>query len=204
MEHPPTYLKKPRSSGFSLIELLIALSLVSVVMALAWIILDSTRQVADEIQAPIGSPLAPLWNQLEFEFNHHLPQPKNTKFPALRFSEETGLEMVSLLPGPENVPLQTELHYWVDEDGLKKSTRTAYPPVAQTNLITADVDVMRVIGRKGEVEIINYPQEPEKSLPPLIEIELQTEDGTRFTREWFLPSTLKASSSDFEDSDSED
>ncbi|MDF3129412.1 prepilin-type N-terminal cleavage/methylation domain-containing protein [Kiritimatiellaeota bacterium B1221] len=200
MEHPPTYLNT-RSRGFSLIELLIALSLVSVVMALAWIILDSTRQVADEIQTPIEPPLQPLWNQLEFEFDHHLPQPTNTKFPSLRFSEKTGLEMISLLPGPENVPLQTELHYWVDEEGLKKSIHISYPPTAQTNLITADVASLRVWARRGEEEILHYPLEQKTALPHIIKMELRSADGTSFTREWFLPSSLHASSTTFENED---
>ncbi|MDA3872736.1 MAG: prepilin-type N-terminal cleavage/methylation domain-containing protein [Kiritimatiellae bacterium] len=77
-----------RERGFTLIEVLIALALVSVVVGLAWIVLDSVRKVASEISRPIEDPMAPIWKQLEGEMDALLPAPVGVDTPALRFSAE--------------------------------------------------------------------------------------------------------------------
>ncbi|MGA0332672.1 MAG: prepilin-type N-terminal cleavage/methylation domain-containing protein [Kiritimatiellia bacterium] len=191
MEDSATNLTRPGRSAFTLVELLISLLLVSVVMGLAWIVLDSTRKVAEEINLPPESPLTQVWTQLEEEFDRLLPQPRDTEIPGLRFSAESGLEMVTLIPGPEGIPQQTELSYFIAENSLQKVLRRSYPPAVVTNVLIHNVTKLHIHGHRGELEIARWPSEPESPLPPRISVEIVREDGESSSREFYLPASFQ-------------
>lgn len=193
MEFAPAVLKQ---KGFSLIELLIAVSLLAVVMSLAFMVLDSARRVAEEISGPSGSPAEPFWTQLQKEFDHILVSPVQMDRPPLRFSEDEGLELVSLLPNPQGIPLETFVQYYVEDDQLLKITASGYPLVAETNIVAEAISEIRSLGLIEDKEFVDWPDEDENPLPPRIQIELETDSREVLQREFYLPASFRIESDD--------
>jgi|GEM_PF-1969907 len=193
MEFAPAVLKQ---KGFSLIELLIAVSLLAVVMSLAFMVLDSARRVAEEISGPSGSPAEPFWTQLQSEFDHILVTPVQMDRPPLRFSEDEGLELVSLLPNPQGIPLETFVQYYVEDEQLLKITASGYPLVAETNIVAEAISVIRSQGLIEDQEFMDWPDEDENPLPPRIQIELETDSREILQREFYLPASFRIESDD--------
>jgi len=192
MEQPSPHLTRNTQSAFTLVELLIALTLVSVVMALAWMVLDSTRKVTEEIGAPVTNPVEQVWSGIQYELDRLLPDPQPSDIPGLQFTDDTGLELVSLVPGPEGIPLQTELHYQINQSKLLKISIRNAPPLSQTNVIAQGVTAFRIRGHKDESEIESWPPEEEKPLPSRLSAELQLSDGSVYTRDFHLPASFRA------------
>lgn len=190
MEHPPADLSRSRK-GFTLIELLLALALTSVVTALAWIVLDSTRNVSEEISAPVENPLEPLWAELQFEYDRLLPKPVKAEIPALRFADDTGLEMVSLLPNTREIPLQTELHYFVKESQLLRVSRILVPPLSETNLIARQVTALRIRAHNPDAVTDKWPPEKSGPLPHRLTVELVFANGSSQSRDFFIPASMR-------------
>jgi prepilin-type N-terminal cleavage/methylation domain-containing protein len=193
MEPTPTVLK---TKGFSLIELLIAVSLVAGVMSIAFMILDSARRVAEEISGPSGSPVEPFWTQLQSEIDRILPSPVQLDTPPLRFSKNEGVELVSLLPDPQGIPLETHLHYYVaDEQLLRVSTR-GFPLVAETNIVAVAISEFRAQALIEDQVFDEWPKENEHPLPPRITLEIETDTRERRTRDFYLPASFRIESAD--------
>lgn len=188
MEHTSTIGTR---RGFSLIEVLVAVSLVTVVISLAWILLESVRQVADEIEMPIENSADPFWSQLQKEIDQLLPDPVQHDMPALRFSPKEGLEMISLLQNEKGIPLETKIHYFTDDDILMKITENGFPLNARTNVVAESVSTIRSHALQDDQKIPVWPPEDEHPLPARVEVELETVERTTLTRVFFIPASLK-------------
>lgn len=186
-----------RRRGFTLIEVLIALALVSVVVGLAWIVLDSVRKVAAEISLPIEDPMHPVWMQLERELDALLPKPAGVDTPALRFSEEEGLEFVSLLKNARGIPLQTELHYLLENQDLLRISRSGYPTLAQTNRLARGVQQWIVRAIHQDETFTEWPPEQEGDeaipLPARLNFTLERANGIVHEFDQYLPASYRAS-----------
>lgn len=184
--------------GFTLIEVLIALALASVVVGLAWIVLDSVRKVASEISRPIGDPMNSVWTQLERELDALLPNPEGVDTPPLRVSEEDGLEFVSLLKNDREIPLQTEVRYLLDNRDLLRISRSGFPPLNRTNRVAAGVQKWIVLAiHRGETFSKWPPDEADEEetgpLPVRLHFTLEREDGTTSLFDQYLPASYRAS-----------
>lgn len=180
-----------RRRAFTLIEVLIALALTSVVMGLAWIVLDSTRKVTLEIDKPIEDTTDIFWQQIQWELDRLLSSPVNTKTPPLRFSPERGLEMVALLPDRNGIPLQTELHYVLKDTQLMKIRKSGFPPAAQTNLLSETVQAFLPTVEIDAESFSSWPPEKNSPPPPLLQLRLLMKDGQSTEREFYLPAAFR-------------
>ncbi|MEX2607138.1 MAG: prepilin-type N-terminal cleavage/methylation domain-containing protein [Kiritimatiellia bacterium] len=192
MRHPA----RVRDHGFSLIEVLIALALVSVVVGLAWIILDSVSKVASEISKPIMDPMDPAWAQLEREMDALLPAPVGVDTPALRFSEEDGLEFVSLLKNAREIHLQTEVHYLLENQNLLRISRSGFPPLTQTNRVASGVQRWTVRAVHQGETFTNWPPDEEEAeehppLPARLTFTMERENGNSHDYDQYLPASYR-------------
>lgn len=191
MENSSAGLKRPGLRAFTLIEVLIALALTSVVMGLAWVVMDSTRKVSLEIEQPVDDPVDTFWQQLQWELDRLLPSPVNTKRPALRFTPETGLELVALLPDADGIPLQTELHYFLKEKEMFKIRQSGFPPRAQTNLVSTAVQRFSIFVQDDDQRYTEWPPENKRPLPALLQMQMETTNGLNSQHAFYLPAAFR-------------
>ncbi|WFB36226.1 prepilin-type N-terminal cleavage/methylation domain-containing protein [Kiritimatiellota bacterium B12222] len=215
---PPVLIPSSRR-GFSLIEVLVAISLASIVMALAWIVLDSTQKVSIEIDRPIGHPWQPLASQLQFEFDRLLPEPVELEDPPLRFNPEEGLQFVALLPNDQGIPLQTQVHYLQEDQNLLRISTSGFPPSTQTNRVLNGLRTFEVLAypegipedadQADELKLLEWPEEKEEDpemeeteeedknpFPAQLKVEFISIQGSRFIRSFYLPASFRIEKED--------
>lgn len=202
MEAPPAGLKQRQ--GFTLVEVLMAVALSAVVMGLAWVLMDSTRKVAREIEQPVEDPFAPLWQELQTAADRLLSHPVSPKDPPLRFSEENGLEMVALLPDANGIPQQTGLHYFIQNQSLYRIRRTGFPPSAQTNLLSNAVARFAAAVPAADEVIREWPPKKNSPLPLRLQVEISPTDGPAVRQEFLIPAALRVKKTSDADPASED
>lgn len=190
--HPP--ILRRRRGGFSLVELLVALALVSVVTTLAWMILDSTRRVGEEIAREAESPAAELWERLDREFNHLLAGPSGLKQePTLAFASGSGLDLKALPPSEVGAPLETLVSYRLEEAALLRISRSAYSDLAVTNRVLEGVAAFAAQGRLAEGWTPQWPVEGEpQTVPARVRVAVDLGGEAPEVREWFLPLSIQA------------
>lgn len=174
-----------------------ALALSSVVIGLTWVLLDSSRQVADEISQPLLHPLTGLAGQLQNELDGLLPRPVDTKAKPISFSEDGPLEMVTLIPNARGVAMQTRVRYWVGEESLLRSHTQGFPPVSQTNVVAGKVEALQVVAlHEGERHSLWPPEKTGENtnppeIPARLEVTVLSDSFSEFQREYYLPASYK-------------
>jgi prepilin-type N-terminal cleavage/methylation domain-containing protein len=183
--------RRQTKSGFSLVEVLVALALAGVVTALAVLILHTTRQVTSELQTPLTSPTDALRLQLQEDLDHLLPGEILPNEPPLMLREEGILQMVSLRSDERGIPHPTRIRYDLDDSTLRRITTGGTPPTSSTNLVLRSVKTfIPTAFLKGEPRT-EWPDEQKEALPQRVEVAIQpTGSAPAFTFSLDIPASF--------------
>ncbi len=190
--------RHPRATGFTLLELMVAITVLSIVSLIAWRGLDSLVHTRERLQPEADGVRAILvaFGQLERD----LAQVVNTTFVplpgapvAVREGAATSLEMMRIAPHAEGEPSAVQLIVYEVRDG--RLMRLSSPPMialggrpttalVETPLL-ADVQAFRVRlwqpGR-GWAPAQAVAAGNARGAPPGIEVVVERSDGRQYRR----------------------
>lgn len=177
--------------AFTLIEVLIAVSLAGVVTAVALLLLHTTFQVTEEVRSPLFTEEDTFRQALQTELDHLLVRPPFEDQPPLELSGEEGLTLVSLLPDDRGIPQATRVQYRLEGTALLRIAERALLPTATTNLLFQSVQRFSVTAvQEGRVEE-EWPPEKESGPPARIQMELKRYNRESFESTWDIPAAFR-------------
>ncbi|GEM_PF-4618353 len=188
--------RRPDSNGFSLLEVMVAMSLLGLVFLIAAALLNGATKNADYIEQadPFPEEL-PLFQILAEDLRHFSRVPLRKAAPALAL-EDMRLELHVDLPSSG----LSVVSYEATDDGLQRILSPFDQSLmGQTNLVhRSETWTPRVY--KGERWEERWPLETSDGVPSLLEVEVQ---GVR--REYLIPASfeLRGESSEEEEDDPE-
>lgn len=202
MERSPRLLKpSPRTKGFSLVEVLVALSLVAVLGTTALLLLESARRVSREVATESEDPLAPLLPPLRGELDHLLPAPPLKTLPAFTLEEEgRRLHFTTRLPDALGRLRAAEITYVATPEGAFRVQRIAHHPHSVTNRLDTAGLPLRFQVRHQDTWTEQWPpEERDASGPPLLLRLSLSETHKEPSHTLFIPPALRVDGQKKED-----
>ncbi|GEM_PF-4017951 len=129
---PPRHPLRP--AGFTLVEVLVAVSLVAVVGTIALLLLNSTRNVAAEVEQQMISPMERIRVNLEEELFHLHRKLPDDNWPTFELREGQSLHFTTRLPlTGDTHRLPVVCRYEPDGTSTRRSLESPYLSSAVTN-----------------------------------------------------------------------
>jgi len=166
-------LNKSGRSGFTLVEVLVALSLAGVVVAIAFLLLHTTNQVTVELRQPLGSAFDVLEAEVRKDVDHLLPRVELEDDVPLSLSEEEGLHLISLREDVNGIPHPYLIHYRKEGSDIYRIHEGGIPVQSSTNLVMQSVRTFIPRAFVDGEEILSWPEKEEDLLPERITLEIR-------------------------------
>jgi len=186
-------LKPPRPSGFTLVELLVALSLLSVLVLLAGLLLGSARGLALALGEPSREPPSPL-PPLQDDLNRLQRGPPGEEYPELLLDPVEGLRFRRLSRDESGWMYPEELHIPPLTDGqlLRISRPAGGEGPWVTNRIRSGLRDwrLRVISEGEALDIWPPADGREAPLPRRLAAGWETNDAQIRTGSLLIPAAL--------------
>jgi prepilin-type N-terminal cleavage/methylation domain-containing protein len=187
MAESSQHLKK----AFSLIEVLVATSLVAVVGTMAFLILESTRQVAEEVRGIPSRPFEQLTQNIQRELDNLLPRPGTKDLPSFSLDQGMNLTFTTQERDKEG-QFQVYAVAYLHEESHTLQIYTRYPDgLAVTNVLNTLSSPLRFEVWTEEMWVEMWPPEEKnrQGVPARIRIGMEGEmEGDRL-RELYIPAS---------------
>jgi general secretion pathway protein J len=200
--------RRQRHSGFTLLELLVAITILSVVSIISWRGLESLVTTRERLE-PLGDDVRALLTTFG-QMERDLSQVANPRFLGLTSSPleidvvsgETTLQLVRVAPGQPDRATEIQAVYYRVVDGILVRQATAAQPGAE-RVPTDRYETARLLTGVRSIQVRRwtpgvgwtYPNadpaaapppaagvDPRTTPPPGIEVSLERTDGKQFRR----------------------
>ncbi len=198
-----------RAKGLSLVELLVALSLLSVVTLMGWLMLASIRNIADELLTETPDTLDRALSGFENDLAHLVRSMAPDGDPDFQLDPDGTAKWLTTAPGEHGRDIPLEVTYLPpDNEGhWRRAVRFPGQTQAQTNLLHSAVQHLALSAYleenlwspKWPPETTNDSPAPGNAPPRLLRFEVETTDGTRVHGNFLIPAAMRIDPPDTED-----
>ncbi len=188
---PPFF--RPRAA-FSLIEVLVALTLMSLVLALAALLLSTSGRVTDSIAAPRPRHALDTVLRLGQDLDRLLRAPLPDDETGLRLDAEEGLSFPLLLETPTQGLRHHRVAYLWNADGeLRRLLWDSATDLTSTNILLRGFTRFRLVAREEGQDFETWPPENRNEPPRLLRVDLEIPGEAPLLRDLALPAAFRHS-----------
>jgi len=187
--------------AFTLVELLVALSLVAVIGTLALLLLNSTRKVSAEVNAFRLSASEILLRELEQDLYHLHRKPSGKEWPPFELLEGSRLQFTTHLQLETGTRIPVACSYRPEGRGSLRIVESPYLSTGLTNRIDRLKRPLTFQLLVKEEWVSTWPPEETESAeapPVLLRVQGDLEDGTGFSHVMAIPAHLRIENKTFE------
>ncbi|MCC5849312.1 MAG: prepilin-type N-terminal cleavage/methylation domain-containing protein [Verrucomicrobia bacterium] len=197
-----------KARGLSLIELLVALSLLSVVTLMGWLMLASIRNIADELLAESPDTLHEALAAFENDLAHLIRSMEAEGDPDFQLKSDGTAKWLTATAGATGHAIPTRVSYLPpdNEGNWRRTAQAAGQTQIQTNLLYSAVQSLTLsVYREEETWSPEWPPEASAdvpsstALPKLIRVDMETTDGQTVRRNFLVPAAMRLVPPDTED-----
>lgn len=192
MTRPPP----PRNSAaFSLIEVLVALALMTLVLTLSALLLRASGRVTEAIHTPPPRQASHFVRLLESDLDRLVRGPLPRDEAGLILHPEEGLSFPVLLTDASNRPRRFRVRYlWNVGSEIRRVLHEPLENVAVTNTVLSARTYFRIVARNDGKESVSWPPESNSPPPAALRVELEVAGEAPISRDLFLPASLHVTS----------
>ena len=183
----------PRSrAAFSLVELLVALSLLGVLLAVAGLLLGGAQRVTDIITRETPHTAETFARVLQYDLDRLLRAPLPVDTPGLTLDPEKGMSFPALLPDSDGILRHHRVAYlWDDAEAIRRVQESFSPPQAVTNVVLQAVQRRAITLRHEQEWQPVWPPETDSTLPSLLRLEVEVTGEEPLLRDLVIPAAFR-------------
>ena len=181
-----------RQTGFSLVEVLVALSLVAILGTTALLLLESTRRVSTQIVFEPPDPLGDIVHTMRRELDHLIPQPVPEELPGLTLDNGSHLSFTAHLTDGQGGRVTQKIEYLSLPEGLLRIHRPYLDSGSVTNRLDTLGTELTFSLRSQDIWTGDWPPEDNNGAgtPTLLRIHM-SQRGETDHHDIFLPAYLR-------------
>ena len=184
-----------RPAGFTLVEVLVAVALAGLIMAVAAAVLHTTRQVAVGTQEPLFQEEDLFRTRLRSDLDHLLPTRVFEDVEPFVVTDEGELYLVSLGRDENGIPHPYRLSYTLDGSTLIRIATGGIPTLSTTNQVLTSVNRIEVEAFREDKGYPEWPTEERSGIPDRLEIRLSRINAPEVEALFDLPASFSVEGS---------